>query len=108
MKMSLDQARRQIRAVKIDNFLRLVVADTNHPFIIDRDVASVDLATENVNDPRVSKKFLRRLFSARNGELVLDLPHPTGTVAGFFGRHSTKWVVRRVRRSTSSMGHPNR
>src|SRR5207302_10072617 len=85
MKMSFDQTRRQICAAKIDNFIRLVIAEPDHTPVIDGHIGQMNLATENVNDPRVSKKLLRRLFSARNGELVLDLPHPIGTVADFFG-----------------------
>ena len=79
--MSFDQTRRQKRAAKIDNLLRVVIAKTDHATIVHRHVRGMNFAAKHVYELRVLEKLLRRLFPARNGELVLNLSHPAATAA---------------------------
>ena len=75
VKMPVNQARREIRALEINHLLRLVIAKADDASVFDRDVRLVDFAAEDVDHPGVFEKQFRRLFAARDAQFVLQLPH---------------------------------
>ena len=59
MEMPVDQARRQVRALEVDDLLRLVVAQTDDPPVIHRYVRAINLAAQDVDEVGVLKEPLR-------------------------------------------------
>ena len=53
MEMSVDQTRREIRALEIDRLLRFVIAEADDAAVIDRNIRSVNFAAQNVNELRI-------------------------------------------------------
>ena len=75
MEMPVDQTWRQICAGKIDNLLRVIIAEANHAPVIDRDVGVVNFAAQHVDELRILEEQLGRLFAARDAQFVLQLSH---------------------------------
>src|SRR5262249_50875888 len=75
VKMSVNQTRREIRALEINCRLRAIVAEADDASALDCDVRLVDLAAENVDDASVFEQQLGGLFTARDGKFLLDVAH---------------------------------
>ena len=75
VEMSVDQTRREIRALEVDDFFRVVIAETDDALVVHRDVGFMDLAAEDVDELRVFEKEIGRFLAARDAEFVLDLSH---------------------------------
>ncbi len=72
VKMSVDQARREISAFEIDHFARFVVPKSDHAAIVDRDIRGMNFAAEDVDQLRVLEEQLRRRL--RRGRLLVYAP----------------------------------
>jgi hypothetical protein len=55
--------------------LRVIITEADHAAIIDGDIRFVNLAAQDVDQPRVFEKQRRRLFAARDTEFVLNFAH---------------------------------
>src|SRR5262249_5469114 len=75
VKMSVNQAGRQVRAVEIDCGPRAVVAETDDTSVLDGDVCFVDFPAENVNDAGIFECQLGTPLAARHGKLLMDVAH---------------------------------
>src|SRR5438270_4490703 len=86
VEMSVDQARREIGPGNVDDLLRVVIAEADHAAVIDGDIGFVNLAAQDVDQPRVFEKQLRRFFAARDTELMLNVSHDkTRSAIGWSG-----------------------
>ncbi len=75
MEMPVDQARSQVRALEVDDLLRLVVAQTDDPSVIHGHVRAINLAAEDVDEVGILEEPLRGPLPARDAELLLKVPH---------------------------------
>ena len=73
--MRVDQTRREIRALEVDNIFRVVIAKTDDAAIVDRHIGGMNLPTEDIDELGVSEKQPSRRLAPGDAELVLDFPH---------------------------------
>ena len=75
MKMPVNQARREIRALEVNGFFRAIIADADDAAVVHGDDCGMDFAAQDVDEPGVFEQQFRRLFASRDGEFLLDVPH---------------------------------
>src|ERR1035441_7430298 len=67
VKMPVNQARREISALEINDLLCLIVAKADDTTVLDGDVRLVNFPAQNIDDAGVFEKQFGALFAARDG-----------------------------------------
>lgn len=75
VEVAVDQSRREIGTIQIDDFARFVVADADDAAIINRHVSRINLAAEDVHELRVFEEQLGRRFAARDAQFMFEVSH---------------------------------
>src|SRR2546423_1562073 len=73
--MSVDHSRREVSAGNVDDLFRVVIAEADHATVVHGHVGFVNLAAQNIDEARILEEQLRRRFTARDTELVLNVAH---------------------------------
>src|SRR6266568_3945185 len=75
VKMRIEQARRQVSTLQVDDVLRFVLAQADHSPVIDGNVRSINLAAENIDEVGVFEEGFRWPFTTRDAEFLLKVAH---------------------------------